>query len=484
MKKKITEAVDAVITRLMKTAGVPGAVVAIVHGDEVYTRGYGVREIGGESVDADTLFAGASTTKAFTATALGILVDEGKATWDDPVRKHLPHFRLNDPHADALVTLRDLLCHRTGLPRHDMLWYKSPYDRAEVLRRIGFAKLTATFRGAYQYNNICFLAAGEAIRAASGAESWQAFLTERLTGPLGMTRTHFESGKAAAHINIAMPHKRIKEKITQTPFLDFDNCGPGGTINTSANDIAKWLRFQLASGITADGTRLISEKNLKETHKPHMVAPLDEETQAKFPFLAQSSYCLGWSLQTYRGGYAFLSHGGAIDGFRSHTSLIPSEKIGISIYANLGQPFVEHARFALFDILLGLEPKDWDTELKTALAKSKTDEKEAEKKRREERKTGIPCPRPLSELAGEYCDLAYGTVVIEAEKKALHLRWNNWHSPLRLQTYLTFHTMNEKDEFANVEVKFATDAVGKITTLRFLGGEFVRSPVPEKAAKK
>jgi CubicO group peptidase (beta-lactamase class C family) len=235
MKKKVTEAIDQAILRLMKTVGAPGAAVAVVQGDEVYTKGYGVKQLGGDDpVDADTLFAGASTTKAFTATAMGMLVDDGKVAWDDPVRRHLPHFRLSDPHADALVTLRDLLCHRTGLPRHDMLWYRSDYSRAEILRRIGFAKLTATFRGAYQYNNICYLAAGEAIKAASGAASWESFLEERVTGPLGMARTHFESCRAYEKDNHAKPHKKIKGKVQTTPFLDFDNCGPGGTINTTS----------------------------------------------------------------------------------------------------------------------------------------------------------------------------------------------------------------------------------------------------------
>jgi CubicO group peptidase (beta-lactamase class C family) len=482
MKKKVTEAIDQAILRLMKTVGAPGVAVAVVQGDEAYTKGYGVKQLGSDDpVDADTLFAGASTTKAFTATAMGILVDDGKVAWDDPVRKHLPHFRLNDPHADALVTLRDLLCHRTGLPRHDMLWYKSPYDRAEILRRIGFAKLTATFRGTYQYNNICYLASGEAIKAASGAASWEAFLGERITGPLGMYRTHFSSGCASEKENHAKPHKKIKGKVHTTPFLDFDNCGPGGTINTSANDIAKWLQFQLAGGVTSDGTRLISEKSLRETHSPHTISPLDEETRTRYPFLVQSCYCLGWALQSYRNGYAYLSHGGAIDGFRSHTSLIPSEKIGISIYVNLGQPFVEMARYALFDILLGLETKDWNDELKYVLAKAKTDEREAEKKRAETRKNRTPCPVALKDLVGEYEDPAYGTISITG-KKALTFLWNNWNSPLRHQTYLTFFTTNEKDEFQNVEVKFTTDAAGKVTSLSVFGGEFVKKTpsAPEK----
>jgi CubicO group peptidase (beta-lactamase class C family) len=479
MKKKVTEAIDQAILRLMKTVGAPGAAVAVVQGDEVYTKGYGVKQLGGDDpVDADTLFAGASTTKAFTATAMGMLVDDGKVAWDDPVRRHLPHFRLSDPHADALVTLRDLLCHRTGLPRHDMLWYRSDYSRAEILRRIGFAKLTATFRGAYQYNNICYLAAGEAIKAASGAASWESFLEERVTGPLGMARTHFESCRAYEKDNHAKPHKKIKGKVQTTPFLDFDNCGPGGTINTSANDIAKWLQFQLAGGVTPDGTRLISEKSLRETHTPHTIAPLDEDTRARYPFLVQSCYCLGWSLQSYRNGYAYLSHGGAIDGFRSHTALIPSEKIGVSVYVNLGQPFVEMARWAIFDILLGLEPQDWNADLKRILMKMKTDEKEAEKKRQEQRKSSVPCPVALKELVGEYDDPAYGTVCITGSKKTLAFQWNRWRSPLRHQTYLTYLTTNEKDEFAHNEVKFTADAAGKVTSLSVFGGEFVKKATP------
>ena len=181
-----TKAIDTAITKLLKVAQSPGAGLAIVQGDEEYAQGYGLRNRDKDPVTPETLFANASTTKAVTTTGIALLVDEGKMGWDDPVRKYVPEFRLSDPHADALVTVRDLCCHRTGLPRHDMLWYRSANNREELLRRICHAKLTATCRGTYQYQNICYTVAGECARIAAGYATWEEFITNRLTKPLGI----------------------------------------------------------------------------------------------------------------------------------------------------------------------------------------------------------------------------------------------------------------------------------------------------------
>jgi CubicO group peptidase (beta-lactamase class C family) len=472
-----TPRVDAAVREMMEAGEIPGAAVALVFGDATYVQGYGVREKGKKDpVTPETLFANASTTKAFTTTAMALLVDEGKMAWDDPVRKYLPSFRLADPHADALVTLRDLVCHRTGLPRHDMLWYHSDYDRAEILRRIGSAKLAAPFRSLYQYQNICYMAAGEAVRAASGASSFEAFAHNRLLTLLGMASTNFSSHDAERAANHAEPHQRRKGKVVRTPYLNFDNVGPCGSMNSCASDMLAWLRFQLAGGLAPDGTRLLSEANLRETHTAQMVVRVDDDTRARYPHLTQMSYGLGWSLWNYRDGYGVVSHSGAIDGFRAHVALIPEKKIGVALFLNLSVPAAELMRNALFDVLLGLPPGDWGTALKTDLKKADKEQKDKEKERREQRKKGREAPLSLSAFVGDYEDPSYGTVAITKHKKeGLALRWNRLDSPLRHQTFTTFLTTADTDTFGEVEVTFDLSAAGEIAGLRLFDGHFTRA---------
>ena len=185
-----TKAVDRIVTSTMKAWQLPGVAIAIVKNDRiVYVKGFGTKELGGtEPVTGDTLFQIASTSKAFTSTALAMLAAEKKLSWDDPVRKHVDYFRLADMCADSQVTIRDIVSHRTGLSRHDELWDNSPFTAEDVVRRIGRVELSKPFRSAYQYQNIMFIAAGEVLTKASGM-TWDEFMKTRIFGPLAMSRT-------------------------------------------------------------------------------------------------------------------------------------------------------------------------------------------------------------------------------------------------------------------------------------------------------
>src|SRR5207244_5676608 len=242
----------------------PGMAVAIVQDDKViFLKAYGVKEIRKpEPVTIDSLFQIGSTTKAFTTTAMAMLVDEKKLDWDDPVRRHLDYFHLRDACADLQVILRDLLSHRTGLSRHDELWDNSPLSRQEILRRVAGLKLSKPIRTAYQYNNIMFMAAGEVVAAASKM-TWDAFVRTRIFEPLGMihTRTAFADWATSDH---ATGHRFAHGALSVQPALDDTNVGPAGAIKSSARDMAQWLRFQLANG-TIGGKRLVSEQALNET---------------------------------------------------------------------------------------------------------------------------------------------------------------------------------------------------------------------------
>src|SRR5947208_2377922 len=212
----------------------PGLAVAVVQNDKVvFARAYGVKEIGKpEPVTIDSLFQIGSTTKAFTTTAMAMLVDEKKLDWDDPVHKHLEYFHLADACADSLVTLRDIVSHRTGLSRHDELWDNSPWSRDEILHRVAGVKLSKPIRTAYQYNNIMFMAAGDVV-AAAARTSWDEFVRARIFTPLRMahTRTAFADWATSDH---ASGHRYARGAMTVQPALDDTNVGPAGSIKSSA----------------------------------------------------------------------------------------------------------------------------------------------------------------------------------------------------------------------------------------------------------
>lgn len=478
-----THAVDQIVRAALKSTRAPGAAVAVVVGNAVYVQGYGAKALGkADPVTPDTLFAIASTTKAVTATTLALLVDENKAGWDDPVRKHLPQFRLADPLADAGVTLRDLLCHRTGLPRHDMLWLEAPWDRAEVLRRIGHAKPTAGLREKYQYQNIAFAAAGEAIARAAGAPSWEAFTKARLLDPLGMTRTNFSVTDAQADGDHATGHRDVKHKREAAPWRNLDNVCPCGGINSCARDLARWLQFLLAGGEApgdSGGPRLLSEAVLNETFAPQIVVPIEEDTRTLYPDTVGMNYALGWTVWDYRGGHKIVSHGGSIGGFRSHVTLLPGRKAGVAVLSNMQGFLPEIVRNGVMDSLLGLPETNWNAAYAERLAKAEADEdcKRAEKAAKRFKNTRPS--RSLNAYAGAYEEPAYGTATVTHENGRLTLAWSSFVRPLRHYHFDTFTTPRGGDSaFEEQSVHFSLGADGEVATLTLFDDVVFRRAKP------
>ena len=324
--------IDGIVEKSRTAWSVPGVAVAIVKDDQVVLlKGYGTKESGKTgSVTADTRFAIGSATKAFTTAAMAMLADDGKLDWDDPVRKHVESFHLADPLADGLVTLRDLICHRTGLARHDELWYNSPWSREEIIRRISAVPIDKPFRSAWQYQNMMFLVAGMASAHASGA-SWDELIRQRIFNPLSMTNSDTSASVAEKAADRAMPHtKSVEGKVSAIKWRNIDDIGPAGSINSSARDMAAWVRFQLNRGVVA-GKHLISEKNFSEMQTPQMAMRPEDAGRNWNPLAVQHSYALGWFLGEYR-GYRLVNHGGAIDGFRTNVTLVPSRSWASSLW--------------------------------------------------------------------------------------------------------------------------------------------------------
>src|SRR4051795_6361252 len=252
---------DNYVKRVMETFTVPGLSVAIVKdGKVVLAKGYGVRRMGDPTpVDARTRFGIASNTKLFTATAIALLVEEGKVDWEAPVSRYLPAFAMSDPYVTHELTVRDLLVHRSGLGlgAGDLLWWpSSTYNRKEIARRLRYIPLSTSFRSAYAYDNVLYLVAGEVIESVSG-QSWEDFVSSRILAKVGMTGSNVRHSDATKKGNIATPHAAVEGKVRPIAPFDSDNTNPAGGINSNAEDMAKWMLVQLAEGKLADGTALI-----------------------------------------------------------------------------------------------------------------------------------------------------------------------------------------------------------------------------------
>ncbi len=468
--------IDRLVAKTLRLWNVPGAAVAITSGDHVlYLKGFGVREAGSDlPITPDTRFAIGSTTKAFTSAAIGMLVDEGKMSWDESVRKHLEYFHLADPLADEEVTVRDILSHRTGLSRHDLLWYGSPWSRKEIIRRIGRVKLSRPFRTTYQYQNIMFTAAGEALAHAAGT-TWEEFIRNRIFEPLGMKNTDCSVTQCLHSSNHATPHVDTPTGPEPVAWRNVDNIGGAGAINSTARDLARWMQFQLNGGVI-DGKRLISVHSLEETRTPQIVVRLDEHMRMLTDEMTQLSYGMGWFINDYR-GHPVVSHGGAIDGFRANVTLLPKDHVGIAILTNLGQMNVPEAlRDGIVDILFDLPPVDWNKRYLDRANEEEGEQRYRLKQFVEKRFPGTKPSRELSAYVGEYSDPAYGTVKVSLEDGELVFAWSNFKTPLDHRYFDTFLT-GSSDLGRNPAV-FHLNGEGEVETLNVLDVEFHRVEHP------
>jgi CubicO group peptidase (beta-lactamase class C family) len=461
-------AVDAVVRAALKSWDVPGAAVAVVRDDRVvYLRGHGLREIGRkEPVTPDTVFPIASCTKAFTTTAMAMLVEEGKMAWDDPPRKYVPYFRLSDPLVDANVTLRDLVTHRTGVRSHDLLWYRSPWTQEEVIRKIGRARVDLPFRTAFRYQSTMFTTAGHAVAASSGT-GWGDFVQKRIFDPLEMKSTTLTTTAAEQMPDRASAHRKFGAGRPEViPWYPLEVPEPAGSVNSTARDLANWVRFHLNDGVFA-GKRLVSAAGLGETHTPQLALPVEGTARAMNPDTLQMSYGMAWLIYDYR-GRLILTHAGLIDGFRAQILLAPREKLGLVMLCNLDQTLMNVALGNnLLDLLLGLGKKDWNR-IEGDVARSEQEEFAARMKEREEkRQHGTRPSREPGAYVGDYEEPAYGTATVRHEQGVLVWRWSTFRVPLEHYHYDTFTLPLEK---AGVPlVTFTLGADGEVATMR-VGG--------------
>jgi len=448
--------VDALAAKTVADWKLPGLAIAVVQNDRVvYLKGFG-------EATPDSLFELGSTTKAFTSTAMAMLVDEHKMAWDDPVRKYLDYFHVDDPCTDALITLRDIVSHRTAIGRHDELWDNTPYTREDVIRRIGRLPVAAPIRAKYQYNNIMFAAAGEAVASAAKV-SWEDFIHTRIFQPLGMTHSAITMAEwnAAPHLS---GHRwdRPHGQVVPQPMIDYANIAPAGTIKTTARDMAQWLRFQLAGG-AIDGKRLLSQAALDETKSPQTIIPITDKSAPETNLL---TYAMGWNVSDYRGAL-LVSHGGALNGFRSQVALLPKQNAGVVLLTNAGRGYsIIALRNAILDQLLQSPTRDWSAYFMEIEKRANEAEDAAHRERAAKRHPNTKPSHDLAAYAGTYSNAGFGDAVIAVEHDALVLHWNRLTVPLQHYHYDTFTAFSDDiDE----QVEFFLGADGEVARLTLFG---------------
>ncbi len=403
---------DTDIDAIMKAHDVPGLAIAIVHGDAiVHAKGYGVRDRDQPgAVDADTVFAIASNTKAFVATAVGMLVADGTLQWEDRVKRHLPGLVLWDDYATEHMRVRDLLCHRSGLATWagDLAWIGSKIDTKTLMSRLRHVPAEHDLREAYGYTNLMFVVAGEVIAAATG-DSWDAFVRTKLLEPLQMKRTTTTVDGLADQDNVAAPHAKVPGGQAKVPYLDVDAAGAAAALNSSVNDMARWLRMQLGEG-TLDSQRIVSPSVVAQTRVPHTPIerrkPKEGEPTGDF-----AAYGLGWVLLDHYGRFV-VTHSGGLPGMTSRVMLSPEDDLGIVVLTNSESSAASQvaklvlARFAGADHAAVLAKATKPSESKATPAEP-------------------PKPsalrRPAAKYAGQFTHSLLGGAVVAAEGDALTL---------------------------------------------------------------
>ncbi len=461
----------AFIEQGMADWGIPGMAVAIVHhGEVVFAEGFGVRRPGDDGrVDKHTVFGMASLTKAMTATALGLLVDEGILQWDDRVKDHLPWFELSDPWVTQQVTIRDLLSHTVGIGRltGNRLRFMPGRDGETIMGYVRHMPFEEPFRSGYVYSNMMYMVAGLVLEAASG-RSWDEFLADRLFDPLGMEGASTSIARLDEQDNTAWPHQEFDGKVKVIPRRNFDNVGPAASVNASVMDMTRWVLLQLGEPGEYQGKELVSREVMHDIFQPRHAFPMSDPMSGQM-----SSYGLGWGIQHYE-GYRVFQHGGATDGMTSRLVLLPEKNLGVIVASNLYCNFRPAVTNYVLDAILGIEREtDWHEVFYGAYLETKASamerRREIEARRVPDTGSGLP---PVS-YTGQYVHPVYDDAEVfidEHGSLALQLwgdpemiadleHWHyntfraSWRNKSMREKFITF----DLDQFGNVSrmnVKF------------------------------
>ena len=444
------EAFDQYASAAAKTWEVPGmSVVVVQDGKVLLSKGYGSRELGkNQPVDSKTLFGAMSTTKAMTAVAMGMLVDEVKVNWNDNVVDHLPDFATGDPFTTSQLKVRDLFTHNTGIPSVDILWaWSQGLSSDELLKRMRLSTPTYPLRGGFVYHNLMYLAAGKVIEKVSGMP-WDRFMTERVFRPLGMNNTFPTLGTASSYQNRSSAHFEVKGQIRVIPDMNADTIGPAGSVWTTADDAAIWMNFMLGNG-TYNGKTLLKPATMNEMFKPQVIIPATFYPSFQIIKPRWTTYGLGWFQHDYRGEKVDF-HTGSLAGRTAIVGMIRDKKLGVYIFGNLDHAEVRHALiYKVFDIF-GFDDvsgRDWSADLKVLYDKQA---EEGAKQTASQIASGLKNTNPthpLEKYAGRYGNPFFGTAEVVFENGKLHFQLPGGMTAELQHRQLDTFVMSWKDEW-------------------------------------
>ena len=489
---------DDFVARVMKEWQVPGLALGVVQeGKPVFLKGYGYHDVEKRlPVTPRTLMAIGSNTKSFTVVLMGMLADSGKLEWDKPVRTYLPDFQLYDDFATREMTPRDLVTHRSGLPRHDGLWYGRSFNREELYRRLKYLEPSASFRSRWQYQNLMFLTAGYLVERRTG-RSWDDLIRERVFAPLEMTRSNTSvrdlpaaddaalgyvwrdcpAEKAAGMVGTAGAAGAAAPSSTecglvQVPYRNIDAVAPAGSINSDVEEMLHYIQFHIDSG-RYNGRAILSKENASLMETPQMLVG-DQEIWPDE--LGVATYGLGLSVTSYR-GRKLVQHGGGIDGFISQMSWLPRERIGIMVVTNMSgtNPVPNIVTRNVIDRLLGLAPIDWVARTEKQLQDAKAKRLKQRADRAAERQPNTSPSHPLSAYGGTYEHPAYGRLSVQADGAALSVSFDGFNVPLKHFHYDVFEIDDPMD---------ALPLSGRVTFLMDSKGNIDRMAVPFEPSVK
>jgi CubicO group peptidase (beta-lactamase class C family) len=450
---------DAELNKLLEIWDVAGFAVAVVEKDKiVYSKGFGYRDYENKvPVTPNTLFAIGSSSKAFTSGLLGILKEDGKLTFEDSPIKHIPELRFKNAEMNELITIRDIMTHRTGLPRHDISWYLfSTNSRDSLMQRIAYQEPFAKVRERWYYNNFMFLTQGVIAERITG-KSWEENIESHFFQPLEMKTSStvidgLKNGKDAS-FGYEVKNDSVIKKMD---YYDIAAMGPAGSINSSVTEMSNWVMTWINGG-KFKGKQILPESYVKEAMSSQMVMS-GGVPDKEFPDLHMSSYGYGWMVSSYKGHYR-VEHGGNIDGFSANVSFFPSDSIGIVVLANQnGSVIPGLVRNIISDRVLKVTRTDWNKTFKERSDKAKAAEKEAEATKTSSQKKGTKPSHLLIEYTGDYSNPGYGSLEIIFKNDSLFAKAGKNNMWLKHYHY---------DVFAPYPVE-----EGKVDTLRGIPIQF------------
>lgn len=474
---------DAFMEKTLKDWNAPGIGVGIVVGDKlVFAKGYGYRDYEKKlPITGNTMFPIASNTKLFTAVAAGFLVEEGKLTWDRPIRESVPTIQFYDSFLNNNVTLRDMLAHRTGITRHDTIWYKSDYSTKELFERLKYLEPKESPRQLFLYNNMMYAGVGYATELQSG-KKWSDYVREKILQPLEMNSTGFSIADMRKQPDYGVPftERRDSMEIYKIPYYeDTEGLAAAGAIVSNIEDMSHWLIALMNNGRYKD-KQVLPAKVLQTTIEPAIALPnAAGQTRGWWEVLNQA-YGMGRQTASYR-GRLITYHGGDLPGFHSQISFMPNERIGVIVFVigNHVAPLYNPISYNVYERLLGMDEVPWTTRLLDIRLKNKKAGTAARSQAGAGRVADTKPSHVLADYAGEYGHPAYGILKIGVKDTALQFDFHKIKLPLAHFHYDRFDTPNDEED-GQWSVNFTTSPQGDIdkATMSLDEGEvtFVRRP--------